>query len=137
LPVLSNSRHEKFAQGLAEGKTATEAYENAGYAPNDGNSARPKGNERIRARVAELQGRGAERAAVTLQGLLDEASDIQTKALAKGHYAAAVAALTVRAKLSGLWIDRLENKNASTNYVISDEPLTEQEWIDKFGKPNE
>ena len=43
----------------------------------------------------KLQGHGAERAAVTLQGLLDEASDIQVKALAKGHYAAAVAALTV------------------------------------------
>jgi hypothetical protein len=84
LPVLSNSRHEKFAQGLAEGKTATEAYENAGYAPNDGNSARLKGNERIRARVAELQGRGAERAAVTLQGLLDEASDIQDQGPGKG-----------------------------------------------------
>ena len=49
---------------------------------------------RIKARVAELQGYGAQRAAVTLQGLLDEASDIQVKALAKRHYAAAVAALT-------------------------------------------
>jgi hypothetical protein len=43
----------------------------------------------------KLQGHGAERAAVTLQGLLDEAFDIQVKALAKGHYAAAVTALTV------------------------------------------
>jgi hypothetical protein len=51
--------------------------------------------ERIKARVAELQGHGAQRAAVTLQGLLDEASNIHVKALAKGHYAAAVAALTV------------------------------------------
>jgi hypothetical protein len=45
--------------------------------PQRGNAARLKGNERIRARVAELQGYGAERAAVTLQGLLGEASDIQ------------------------------------------------------------
>jgi hypothetical protein len=31
MAVLANMRHEKFAQALAEGKSATEAYEVAGY----------------------------------------------------------------------------------------------------------
>ena len=31
MPVLRNPRHEKFAQALAKGKTATEAYVEAGY----------------------------------------------------------------------------------------------------------
>jgi phage terminase small subunit len=47
---LSNRRHERFAQALAQGKTATEAYIFAGYKANDGNASRMKGNERISAR---------------------------------------------------------------------------------------
>lgn len=33
MPVLSNSRHELFAQGLAIGKSAKQAYIDAGYKP--------------------------------------------------------------------------------------------------------
>lgn len=31
MPVLHNARHEKFAQALAKGMTATDAYTEAGY----------------------------------------------------------------------------------------------------------
>ncbi|NLS08035.1 hypothetical protein HGP14_33060 [Rhizobium sp. P32RR-XVIII] len=31
MPVLKNARHEKFAQALAKGMTATDAYSEAGY----------------------------------------------------------------------------------------------------------
>ena len=107
---------------LAEGKSATEAYKNAGYAPNDGNAARLKGNEMIRARVSELQECAAAHATVTLEGLIDEAADIQTKAMADGKYSAAVAALTVKAKLAGLWVDKAENKANNVVYHIADHP---------------
>jgi hypothetical protein len=83
----------------------------------------------IRARVAELQGQGAERAVVTLETLIAEAGDIQAKALAKVHYSAAVSALTVKAKLSGHWVDRGENKTSNVVYAISDRELTEEEWL--------
>ena len=33
MPILSNSRHEIFAQGLAIGKTQKQAYIDAGYKP--------------------------------------------------------------------------------------------------------
>lgn len=62
MPVLANPRHEAFAQALAKGKTATEAYVEAGFHPHDGNAARLRGNERIVSRVAELQARAAEKA---------------------------------------------------------------------------
>jgi phage terminase small subunit len=131
MAALLNQRHEKFAQNLAEGKSATEAYEAAGYTPNDGNATRLKGNERIRARVAELRECGAAQAAVTLQGLIEEASDIQAKAMTDGKYSAAVAALTVKAKLAGLW-DKAENKANNVVYHLSDHPLTEDEWAQKW-----
>ena len=54
VPVLDNQRHERFAQELAKGKTADEAYQLAGYKPNRGNATTPKANQSIAARVAEL-----------------------------------------------------------------------------------
>ena len=132
MAALPNQRHEKFAQGIAEGRSATEAYKSAGYTPNDGNAARLKGNERIRTRVAELQGCGAAQAAVTLQSLIEEATDIQAKAMADGKYSAAVAALTVKAKLAGLWVDKAENKANNVVYHIADKPMTMDEWAQKW-----
>jgi hypothetical protein len=137
MAALLNQRHEKFAQGLAEGKSATEAYQLAGYAPNDGNAARLKGNDRIESRVAELQRQGAERTLITLESLLAEAGDIQTKAIAKGNYSAAVSALTLKAKLSGHWPDRADNKNSNVIHMIRDRPLTPKEWEELYCKPDQ
>jgi phage terminase small subunit len=71
LPVLSNPKHERFAQELAKGKTATEAYQLAGYAPNDGNAARLKGNDRIEARLSELQQRSAAKTEITVASITE------------------------------------------------------------------
>jgi len=40
---MINLRHERFAQALAQGKTANEAYALAGYKANDGSASRLKG----------------------------------------------------------------------------------------------
>jgi len=62
MPVLPNPRHEAFAQALAKGKTADEAYALAGYKPNRHNASRLKTNEHIGKRVDQVLGRVAERA---------------------------------------------------------------------------
>ena len=69
MPMLANPRHERFAQELAKGKSADQAYQNAGYAANRGNARRMKANEHVQKRVAELQGRAAERTEVTIESL--------------------------------------------------------------------
>ena len=56
MPVLKNARHELFAQNLAKGMSATEAYEKAGYKPSRQHAARLATKGDIVARVAELQG---------------------------------------------------------------------------------
>jgi phage terminase small subunit len=61
MPVLSNPKHERFAQELARGKTADEAYRLAGFKPNRGNAATLKAKQSISDRVRELQERVAER----------------------------------------------------------------------------
>ena len=66
MPILENNKHERFARGLVEGKTADQAYIDAGYRRHDGNAARLRGNERIIKRVKELQEQHIERHNVTV-----------------------------------------------------------------------
>lgn len=54
MPVLPNARHERFAQALSSGMSASEAYKEAGYKADDANAARLTRNDQIRDRVAEL-----------------------------------------------------------------------------------
>jgi phage terminase small subunit len=81
--TLANLRHERFAQALARGKTATEAYLLAGYKANDGNASRMRGNERISARVQEIVGRAADRAEVSLERVLRELKAIAFSNISK------------------------------------------------------
>jgi phage terminase small subunit len=124
MPALQNPKHERFAQGLAKGKTSDEAYVLAGYAENRGNATRLKANESVVKRVAELQDLGSLRAEVTIASLIQEAADIQEAAKADKQYSAATAALTAKAKLAGLWVDKNENTNRNVDPAqVSDADL--------------
>ncbi len=57
--VLKNARHERFAQNLAKGMSAGQAYEKAGYKRNDGSAGRLHRNAQVQGRIAELQGSAA------------------------------------------------------------------------------
>ncbi len=57
---LTNPRHERFAENRARGMSATEAYAEAGYKPNEGNAGRLNRNEQVVARIAFLQGSTAD-----------------------------------------------------------------------------
>lgn len=76
MPLLKNPKHEKFAQELAKGKTADEAYRIAGYSKHRSNAARMIANDSIRQRVAEIQGKGAERAEITVERVINELAKI-------------------------------------------------------------
>ena len=56
MAILQNARHELFAQNLAKGMSATEAYKEAGYKPSEAHASRLAGNGKVRGRIAELQG---------------------------------------------------------------------------------
>lgn len=76
MPALANARHEAFAQLVASGKTADEAYQLAGYAENSGNARRLKGYEAVAARIAELLSEAAERVGVNAQRVVAELAKI-------------------------------------------------------------
>lgn len=126
MPALANPKHERFAQLLAKGQTATEAYIEAGYTPNDGNAARLKGNERIRDRVHELQSRVADDIVITAQWVIEQLVDNAQKAKMQGDFGPSNQALQLLGKELGMFVDRTENVNL--NHDVSAEPLTEDEW---------
>jgi phage terminase small subunit len=132
--TLRNPRHERFAQELAAGKTADAAYVTAGYRANRSNAARLNASRDIQKRVAQIQSVGAERAAVTVETLIAEAEEARSKAMSeKSGASAAVAAITAKAKLAGLWREKVAQTDPSgekpPRYIISERPMTEEEWI--------
>ena len=123
MPIPQNPRHERFAQGLAPGKTKEKAYAAAGYKPDRGHASRLAANGNIRARVAELQAIGAEEAAVTVKSLIAEADEARVMAMENGQSAGAVSAIIAKAKLSGLWVEKRENANKNDPNLLSDAQL--------------
>jgi len=70
--VLKNIKHEKFAQGIAKGLSASAAFVEAGFKKNDGNAGRLNRNEQVAARVRELAEGAAKRSAKSLDQVLAE-----------------------------------------------------------------
>lgn len=121
MPALSNHKHELFAQELAKGNTADEAYVLAGYPRNRGNAATLKAKQSISDRVAEIVSRGAIRAEVTLASLLTEAEEVRAAAFAAKQFAPAIAAIKEKGVLSGLRVEKRENFNRNADEMTDAE----------------
>lgn len=67
MPILQNSRHERFAQLVAAGMSGTEAYERAGYSGDYPNSsaARLSAKDSVSARISELKAKSEAKAGIT------------------------------------------------------------------------
>jgi len=127
MPALANSRHEAFAQALARGLSIAAAHAEAGYKPNRGNAhTLLKQNKCISKRVEEIQAEqlaihqqataeAAAKAKVTIESLIQEAEAARIKAMSeRGGAAAAVSALTAKAKLAGMWRDKVDQHNTGS-----------------------
>jgi hypothetical protein len=119
---LRNPRHEKFVTGLFEGLPASKAFEQAGYASNDGNAIRLKGNERVQARLAELQEAVAKKTEVTVESLLAELEHARQRADSLDQLSAAVKATSEKARISGLLTTKIEITDNSGD--------TPDDWVD-------
>lgn len=123
MSILTNPRHERFAQELAKGKTADEAYVLAGNKQNRGNAARLKANENILKRVEELQSRASDGLVITLQWLQEKAEEARALAMANGQASAAVAAIKELGVLSGKRVERSEHGQPGDFDRMSDSDL--------------
>lgn len=134
---LRNCRQERFAQLMAEGRTAAEAYGKAGYKPDAKNAHRLRTNEDILTRVAEIQKRGAEQAEITLADVTASLIRIARAAESEGGAAGlsvARAAWMDVAKINGLVVEKSESVNIV--HTISDDPMSEGEWESAYGASN-
>jgi uncharacterized protein (DUF885 family) len=129
MPTLKNLRHEAFAQALARGSSAAAAYIEAGYNENRHNAATLARKQHILTRVGQLQeeqlashqqaaAKAAASAQVTLESLIAEAEAARAKAMEeKGGAAAAVSALIAKAKLAGMWREKIDQHTTGTGTV--------------------
>jgi phage terminase small subunit len=100
MPVLPNPRHESFAQALAKGKSAAEAYVAAGYKDNRSAASRLSTNVNVAARVAVLSERIAEKAEWTAADRLRMLADIAESTVKKDPRVA-VSAIAEANKMQG------------------------------------
>ena len=108
MPVLANSRWERFAQELAQGKSQTEAYVAAGYKGDRTVASHLATKRNIVERVHELKSATAARAAVTRESILRELEEDRALARKLNQTAAAVSATMGKAKVAGIVVDRKE-----------------------------
>lgn len=135
MPALTNPRHERFAQGLAKGKTQAEAYADAGYKPSEPNASRLTSNEKVQARLAELQERAAVRTEITVAGITDRLLKIAAKGEESSDapmLQAARASLMDAAKLNGLIVDKSQS---DINAALSIRRI-EREIVDPASHPD-
>lgn len=76
LPALKSLRQERFAQELAKGKSAREAYELAGYRPHKAHGNRLRNQPAIQKRYNELISASVQRTEVTAAGVINELAHI-------------------------------------------------------------
>src|SRR6516162_2609058 len=106
--------------------SASAAYVEAGYKANRHNAAALAREQHIGTRVTELQeeklaihkqatAEAVANAKVTIESLIAEAEAARVKAMSeKGGAAAAVSALTAKAKLTGMWRERVDQHNTGS-----------------------
>lgn len=111
MPILKNARRERFAQGLAAGKSATEAMAEAGYS-DPRNSTRLMNYDEIRDRVDELQSRVIQGVVLERQWVIEQLIDNVTRAKKGDKIDGATAnrALELLGKELGMFVERSEVK---------------------------
>lgn len=106
---LKNARHERFAQELAKGRAAVDAYAAAGYAANRSHASRLVADGNVSARVEELKARAAVKVEVTVADIARQLDEDREFAKTCGQAGAAVSASLGKAKVLGLIVDRQEH----------------------------
>lgn len=135
MTVLPNPRHEAFAQALAQGKTADEAYAQAGFRRNRGNAATLKAKQSIRNRLAELQGKAAKKVEVTVESLSAELEETRLAAFKDGQFSAAISATMGKAKLHGKLIERKHLTGQIGTYDLTKVPDDQLDQLESILGP--
>jgi hypothetical protein len=145
MAILRNAKQEAFAQALAAGKCAGDAYKNAGFAPSYANASRLQRQDHIRRRVDEIleqKQRAADKALASAAERvgLDEAWVLRNLkrnaviAMRRGDLAAANRSIELIGKHLGMFIERKQVEIAyvddADEYLAKIRALVEGKVID-------
>jgi phage terminase small subunit len=107
MPILTNARHERFAQSVAFGIPSHAAYIEAGYREHHDNPYRLRENEGVKARIMEIQADTAKRVNLSRADLLQMMIEDRELARSQGQSAAAIRASELLGReLAGLYIEK-------------------------------
>lgn len=76
MPVLKNTKQERFVQERAKGKSLGKAYALAGYKPDQGNPTKMAARPEIKARLQEITETSATKVGVTVERIIAELARI-------------------------------------------------------------
>jgi hypothetical protein len=137
--ILSNTRHEAFANAIARGETIDAAFVGAGYSRNSGNASRLNRKDSIVARVGELkalvqkmQNRSLQAVALNRQWITTQLIEVvfMAKARERPDLAAANKALNLLGLDCGMFVERKEVGNAGEFVGLSMTAKRERlDWI--------
>jgi phage terminase small subunit len=131
MSVLTNVRHEHFCCLRAEGRTATDAYIEAGYsaAGARANASRLIANDDIKGRILEIRtkitDKTVENAGLTEAFVVNGLSDIAKRCADPSSKAwrpqAAIRALQLLGATLGMWITRVDDRQRVDKYGSAEE----------------
>ncbi|MBE0563568.1 MAG: terminase small subunit [Ochrobactrum anthropi] len=123
MAVLRNAKHEAFAQAVAKGKSATEAYTDAGFKPHQQNASRLMLNDVVKTRVEEIKARVAEKAEWTAADRLRDLKSIFDRTADKDERVA-ISAISEANKMQGSYAPaKHEHKGRFTVVNVTPEQL--------------
>ena len=126
MPVLKNARHEAFAQALAKGMTATDAYAEAGYKGDRTAASRLSTNVNVGQRVSEIKNRVAEKAEWTAADRLSALKSIFDREAEKDARVA-ISAIAEANKMQGSYAPVKREHSGPNGGPIEYANLTEEE----------
>ena len=121
MPILTNPRHEKFAQLLAQGRTEYEAYELCHYKPHRGNPC--KLARKVADRVEEITREAARRTVINKEYLIEKSEELRAWGMEIDQLAAAGTAIRELGVLTGHRIERAEIGGPGEFDHLSDDEL--------------
>ena len=111
--ITLTPKREKFAQGVAEGKSQADAYRSA-FSTNakpsvvQSEASRLMGNHKVASRVEELRAPIVEKVRMTLEPHLSDLKELRDIAKQNGQIGAAITAEIARGKASGVHVEKSE-----------------------------
>jgi Terminase small subunit len=144
-------RHSHNGEEVVYSLSADAAYQAAGYKRDRGNATRLTANDSIQKRVAEIQGKAAEKAEVTKAWVMARLKEIVERAMQAvqvldhdgnptGEYSyqgnVANKALELLGKEIGMFVGRREDDLAMTLRVMIDAPPdeTREQWLERTAR---